>query len=47
MRAGIAWLNQQNVSAVRLLVGQGNEQALAFYQKLGFKVRATMMEYFE
>ncbi len=46
LQAGIAWLNQQDVSSVRLLVGQGNEYALAFYQKFGFKVRATMMEYF-
>jgi len=43
---GIAWLKGMNVCSIRLLVGQGNEQALSFYQKLGFRKRATMMQLF-
>jgi len=42
--AGMDWLKQQNPPNIRLLVGQGNESAVNFYEKLGFRVRATMME---
>ena len=45
MNAGMAWLNNHDLGRIRLLVGQGNEEVLPFYEKLGFKARATMMEF--
>ncbi len=43
---GIAWLKNNSVSSIQLSVGQGNEQAISFYQKLGFRERATTMQLF-
>lgn len=43
--AGMKWLNAHDIDGIKLFVGQGNEAALVFYEKLGFKVRATMMEF--
>lgn len=45
MTAGMAWLNTHAIDGIKLSVGQGNEQALSFYEELGFKVRATIMEF--
>lgn len=44
MNEGMKWLNLKNLESIRLLVGQGNEEVLSFYEKFGFKTRATMME---
>jgi len=47
MEAGMAWLKKSDLKHIRLKVGQGNEEALSFYKKLGFRTRATLMEFFE
>jgi len=44
MQHAMHWINEFNVSAVRLHVGEGNEEAMSFYERHGFSVRATMME---
>lgn len=46
MAAGLDWLNQQEPDSIRLSVGEGNEEAIAYYEKLGFKKRATVMQFF-
>jgi len=43
----IHWLNEQQPKAIRLLVGQGNEAVIEYYEKIGFKKRATVMELFD
>lgn len=44
--AGMSWLTERKPDSIRLSVGQGNEDVLSFYRKLGFKERATIMEFF-
>jgi len=44
MDSAFAWLSKQSVSSVRLLVGEGNESVIAFYQKYGFSRRAVLLE---
>jgi diamine N-acetyltransferase len=41
------WLNNQGAQSIRLYVGDGNEDVLNFYQKNGFRVRATQMEWLD
>jgi len=36
MQLALEWLNSENVSEKKIIVAQGNEDALAFYQKFGF-----------
>lgn len=45
--AGMAWLSDRKPETIRLSVGEGNEDAIAYYEKLGFKKRATLLQYFE
>ena len=45
MGAGMEWLNRHHLEKIKLLVGQGNEGVLSFYEKLGFRTRATIMEF--
>ena len=44
MKQGLELLSQQEVKHMRLNVGEGNEEVLTFYEKFGFKKRATQME---
>ncbi|NND00119.1 MAG: GNAT family N-acetyltransferase [Gammaproteobacteria bacterium] len=44
MQHALAWLSTQNSAPIRLLIGEGNEAVIAYYHKLGFRKRATMME---
>ena len=41
------WLKERQAAPIRLLVGQGNEGAIDYYAKLGFKIRASMLELIE
>ena len=45
MRVAMTWLNDLSASPIRLLVGDGNEDVMAFYAKCGFVMRATQMEW--
>ncbi len=47
MAAAMGWLGEQAPENIRLLVGDGNEEAITYYEKLGFKKRATMMQFFD
>jgi len=47
MKEGMKWLNTHNLDGISLSVGQGNEEVLSFYSKLGFRTRATVMEFFK
>ena len=47
MSAGLAWLEQHKPENIRLSVGEGNEEAITYYEKLGFRKRATLMQLFE
>jgi diamine N-acetyltransferase len=40
----IDWMNQKGAVKKIVEVGQGNEQALGFYAKFGFKTRKTILE---
>jgi len=40
----LEWLKSHQATAIRLSVGQGNEAVIEYYEKLGFKMRATLME---
>lgn len=44
MAEAMRWLHEQHPQCISLSVGQGNEEVLPFYEKLGFKTRATVME---
>lgn len=44
MQSAVDWLRENQVSRIRLLVGEGNENAITYYEKQGFRKRATMME---
>ena len=44
LQQAVVYLRQENAKVVRLLVGQGNEEVITFYQKYGFVKRATQME---
>lgn len=46
MSVGLEWLTQHKPKNIRLSVGQGNEQAISYYEKFGFKQRATVMQLF-
>jgi len=43
-QAGVEWLRNHKLVSIKLSVGQGNERAISFYEKLGFSKRATLME---
>jgi len=45
MERALAWLKDQGCSRIRVAVAQGNEQALGFYEKFGFKPRFTVLEH--
>jgi ribosomal protein S18 acetylase RimI-like enzyme len=40
---GLAWLKQRGCRYIDVLVAEGNETALPFYEKLGFGVRGTVL----
>ncbi len=46
MDAGLDWLTQHGPENISVSIGQGNEEVLPFYERFGFKNRATVMEYF-
>ncbi len=41
--SGLAWLKQKGCRYIDVLVAEGNEAALPFYEKLGFCVRGTVL----
>lgn len=43
VRAQLRWLASRGARPVRLAVAAGNEQALPFYERLGFHPRATVL----
>jgi ribosomal protein S18 acetylase RimI-like enzyme len=47
MGAAMDGLKSHGPQSIKVLVGQGNEEVLFFYEKLGFRKRATVMEVFE
>jgi len=40
----LAWFDKKDIATIQLLVGEGNEEAISYYEKLGFSIRATMMQ---
>ncbi len=44
MQQGLNWLDAQKVKHIRLMVAEGNEDVLGFYEKFGFRKRATQLE---
>ena len=45
MGVAMGWLQDLKADPIRLLVGEGNESVIDFYQKCGFVKRATQMEW--
>ena len=45
MTLALNWLKEHHIEPVRLLVGEGNEDVIAFYEHLGFVPRATQLEW--
>ena len=41
---GLAWMDSLGVARKRVCVGDGNEEAWAFYRKFGFYPRMTVLE---
>ena len=46
MGAGMDWLRSHEPESIKVLVGQGNEEVVSFYETLGFRKRATVMALF-
>ena len=44
MERGLEWLAGSGCEKIRISVAHGNEQALGFYEKFGFKKRFTVLE---
>jgi len=43
MGRAMEWLSKQDCSEIDIYVAEGNEQALSFYEKYGFRKRFTVM----
>jgi diamine N-acetyltransferase len=41
---GIAWMKEKDCDPITVAVGSGNEAAFPFYEKLGFRLRKTVMQ---
>lgn len=44
METALAWLSGHGCSKIRISVVHGNEQALGFYEKFGFRQRLVILE---
>ncbi|MEH0018397.1 MAG: GNAT family N-acetyltransferase [Desulfobacter sp.] len=44
METALAWLSGHGYSKIRISVVHGNEQALGFYEKFGFRQRLVILE---
>lgn len=43
MEVALEWLQEQKCIQIDLIVAAGNEEVFPFYEKYGFKKRATIM----
>ena len=44
LRKTLEWLNEQPCDGITVLVAEGNEHAIPFYEQFGFKPKATLLK---